>query len=405
MPSLPNKQSGTLSVGIIIVLLVAMGQFNNTLFIPSLPHMRSPLGTTDALLQLSVTLTLVSFGLAQLFYGPLSDYYGRRPVALIGLSIFFLGNLACFLATSGPAFLAGKIVTGLGVGCVGPIARAIARDMSHGKKLLKLMGILVMFMSVTPAVSPMAGGAIQGFFGWRINFATLCVVAFCFIVYLYFSLPETNENVGDETNRFTLVRLGKNYRDIFSHGEFMRMALFNMLGYAAELVFLLSASYILQDNFHLSPQEFGLVPLAIVPCVMVGNFIVSKLSARFEVTTICTLGVLLILTGSVSMLILSKMLPNAIISFVVPMMIVALGEGIVTPSSTARCMDLYGKKAGYAGAAVGAIAMTGAGCVIALSTLSPLRSALDVSVELLIISFLLLALCMMNFTRYQRERA
>ncbi|MFD2051477.1 multidrug effflux MFS transporter [Pantoea stewartii] len=145
--------------------------------------------------------------------------------------------------------------------------------------------------------------------------------------------------------------------------------------------------------------------MAIVPCVMVGNFIVSKLSARFEVTTICTLGVLLILTGSVSMLILSKMLPNAIISFVVPMMIVALGEGIVTPSSTARCMDLYGKKAGYAGAAVGAIAMTGAGCVIALSTLSPLRSALDVSVELLIISFLLLALCMMNFTRYQRERA
>ena len=405
VPSLPNKQAGSLSVGTIIVLLVAMGQFNNTLFIPSLPHMRDPLGTTDALLQLSVTLTLVSFGLSQLFYGPLSDYYGRRPVALTGLTIFFLGNLVCFLATSGPVFLAGKIITGLGVGCVGPVARAIARDMSHGKKLLKLMGILVMFMSITPAISPMAGGAIQGFFGWRINFATLCILALCFIACLYFMLPETNENTRDEANRFTLTRLVKNYRDIFSHGEFMRMALFNMLGYAAELVFLLSASYILQDNFHLSPQQFGLVPLAIVPCVMAGNFIVSKLSSRFEVSTICTFGVLLILSGSLLMLVLSNMLPRAITSFIIPMMIVALGEGIVTPSSTARCMDLYGKKAGYAGAATGAIAMIGAGCVIGLSTLNPLRSALDISVELLIISGLLLALCMMSFVRHNREKA
>ncbi|MDX7999998.1 multidrug effflux MFS transporter [Xenorhabdus sp. Reich] len=403
MQQLPNEKINSMLVGVIIVLLVSMGQFNNTLFIPSLPHMSVPLGTSDSFLQFSVTLTLLAFGFSQLIYGPLSDYYGRRPVVLIGLIIFFLGNVFCLFATSGVVFLIGKIITGLGVGCVGPIARAVARDLSDGKALLKLMGMLVMFMSITPAISPMLGGAIQGYLGWRMNFIILSVVAFFFIVFIYYSLPETNEHRGSESNIFNFSKVFVNYRDLLLHGEFLRMALFNMFGFAAELVFLLSSSYILQEHFNLPPQQFGLIPLAIVPCVMIGNFIVTKLSSYLEVNVICTIGILLILVGSLLMFLFSQFMPSAIYSFIVPMMIVALGEGIVTPSSTARCMDLYGKKAGYAGAAVGAIAMVGAGVVIGISLINPLHSLFNISVALLVISFILLALCLANWICQKRE--
>ncbi|BET95750.1 MFS transporter [Xenorhabdus taiwanensis] len=403
MQQLPNKNINNISVSIIIILLVAMGQFNNTLFIPSLPHMSIPLGTSDSFLQFSVTLTLLAFGFSQLVYGPLSDYYGRRPVVLIGLIIFFLGNLVCLFAISGVMFLIGKVITGLGVGCVGPIARAIARDLSDGKKLLKLMGILVMFMSIVPAISPMLGGAIQGYLGWRMNFIALCIIALIFIMFLYFTLPETNQHRGEESNLFSFSRIFVNYRELLLHGEFLRMALFNMFGYAAELVFLLSSSYVLQEHFHIPPQQFGLIPLAIVPCVMIGNFIVTKLSSYFDVKVICTIGILLILLGSVFMLIFSELMPSTILSFIIPMMIVALGEGIVTPSSTARCMDLYGKKAGYAGAAVGAIAMVGAGVIIGISSLNPLHCLFHISVVLLVISCILFALCLINWIFQNRE--
>ncbi|WP_086111434.1 multidrug effflux MFS transporter [Xenorhabdus beddingii] len=403
MQQLPNKSNESIFVSIIIVLLVAMGQFNNTLFIPSLPHMSVPLGTSDSFLQFSVTLTLLAFGFSQLIYGPLSDYYGRRPVVLIGLIIFFLGNIVCLFAMSGVIFLIGKVITGLGVGCVGPISRAIARDLSDGKKLLKLMGILVMFMSVTPAISPMLGGAIQGYLGWKMNFIILCIIALSFIIFVYYTLPETNKNKGEENNILSFHRMFLNYRELILHGEFLRMALFNMFGYAAELVFLLSASYVLQEHFYLPPQQFGLIPLVIVPCVMIGNFIVTKLSSHFEVKVICTIGVLLIALGSLLMFLFSEFMPSTIISFIIPMMVVALGEGIVTPSSTARCMDLYGKKAGYAGAVVGAIAMVGAGIIVGISSLNPLHSLFSISIILLVISFILLILCLVNWIYQNRE--
>lgn len=386
-------------MGIIIVLLVSMGQFNNTLFIPSLPHMSVPLGTSDAYLKLSVTLTLFAFGFSQLIYGPLSDFYGRRSVVMSGLLIFLIGNVICSLAISGIMFLIGKVITGLGVGCVGPIARAIIRDLSEGTELLKMMGILVMFMSVTPAVSPLLGGTIQEFLGWRYNFIVLSIVALIFIMYIYVQLPETNLYKYEKNNSFGFFKLIYNYKSILIQGEFFRMALLNMLGYSAELVFLLSASYILQDGFNLSPQNFGLIPLLIVPCVMIGNSLVSKLSSNLSVTVISAIGIFFVFLGSVLMFYLNKTMVPRVAFFIIPMMIVAFGEGIITPSSTARCMDLFGHKAGYAGAAVGAIAMVGAGIIIGVSIINPLHNSLDVSIVLLIISFILMFLCLINFKK------
>lgn len=394
---------GDITIGIIIVLLVSMGQFNNTLFIPSLPHMSVPLGTSDSLLQLSVTLTLFAFGFSQLIYGPLSDYYGRKPIVTAGLIIFLFGNLVCYQALSGAVFLTGKVITGLGVGCVGPIARAIIRDLSGGKKLVKMMGVLVMFMSITPAISPLLGGAIQGYFGWRYNFLTLSVIAFIFTLFVYVRLPETNSHKHDVDNRLDFSSLIHNYRLVITHGEFLRMSLLNMLGYSAELVFLLSSSFILQDNFKLPPQQFGLIPLLIVPCVMVGNSLVAKLSSFLSVTMICAVGISFVFFGAVLMYSLSKLTVPGVFSFVIPMMIVALGEGIITPSSTARCMDLFGHKAGYAGAAIGAMAMIGAGIIIGLSTFNPLHSSSEVSIALLVISIILLVLCLINFKKNNME--
>ncbi|EOC0702677.1 hypothetical protein ACIU3Q_005909 [Salmonella enterica subsp. enterica serovar Kokomlemle] len=96
---------------------------------------------------------------------------------------------------------------------------------------------------------------------------------------------------------------------------------------------------------------------------------------------------------------LNKTMVPRVAFFIIPMMIVAFGEGIITPSSTARCMDLFGHKAGYAGAAVRAIAMVGAGIIIGVSIINPLHNSLDVSIVLLIISFILMFLCLINFKK------
>ena len=396
MRQLINNQPNSLSVGIIIVLLVAMGQFNNTLFMPSLPHMSEPLNTSITTLQLSVTLTLFAFGVSQLFYGPFSDYYGRRPAILIGLLIFFVGNVICTLAAAAPMLLIGKFITGLGVGCVGPVARAIIRDLSSGQALLKLMGTLVMFMSITPAISPMLGGIIQGYLGWRMNFLALSIIALFFLLYAYAKLPETNKDKNLVSNRLALPKMIANYLEFFLHGEFLRMALFNMLGYAAELVFLLSASYILQNHFKVPAQLFGSIPLMIVPCVILGNFTVTKLSKRVNAKMICMFGISLMLIGSLLMYICSSIMPSSMLSFFLPMMVVALGEGIVTPTSTAKCMDLYGAKAGYAGAMVGAIAMMGAGTVIGFLSANSLHTVTEVAIVLIALSIISITLCFTN---------
>ncbi|MGY8957672.1 MAG: MFS transporter, partial [Alphaproteobacteria bacterium] len=154
----------------LLVTLMVTSQVAITIFLPSMPSIAEDLGTTQSLVQLTVSAYLGAFAVAQLVVGPISDAIGRRKPMLIGLVLFTLASLACAAATSIELLIAGRIIQAFG-GCVCiAISRAIVRDTSDGAAATRAMAYLGMSLAVAPTLAPLLGGQLESFFGWQANF-------------------------------------------------------------------------------------------------------------------------------------------------------------------------------------------------------------------------------------------
>src|ERR1700688_2824829 len=98
------------------------------LFMPVIPAVKAALGLTDAYAYLTFSIALFGMAFATLFYGSLSDRYGRRPVLLSGLVLFLAGSALSAAAQTPAMLVAGRLVQAVGAGCGLALTRAIARD-------------------------------------------------------------------------------------------------------------------------------------------------------------------------------------------------------------------------------------------------------------------------------------
>ena len=124
------------------------------LFFPVIPAVKAALGLTDAHAQLTFSISLFGMAFATLFYGSLSDRYGRRPVLLSGLALFLIGSVVSAIAETANALVAGRLIQAVGAGCSLTLVRAIARDAFRAEQLVKAIAYLTMFGTLGPMVSP-----------------------------------------------------------------------------------------------------------------------------------------------------------------------------------------------------------------------------------------------------------
>src|SRR5918994_198409 len=156
------------------------------LFFPVIPAVKAALGLTDAHAQLTFSISLFGMAFATLFYGSLSDRYGRRPVLLSGLALFLIGSVVSAIAETADALVAGRLIQAVGAGCSLTPVRAIARDAFRAEQLVKAIAYLTMFGTLGPMVSPFMGGLLIDTFGWRSVFglALLAGGAITFLAWL-----------------------------------------------------------------------------------------------------------------------------------------------------------------------------------------------------------------------------
>ena len=117
------------------------------------------------------------FAVGQLAVGPISDRYGRRWPVLIGFAVFFAGSVWCALATDLPSLLIGRVIQAAGACATSVLSRAIARDMFSGAALARAMALIMIAMAAAPGFSPLLGGALDHYFGWRSEFVLVAAFA------------------------------------------------------------------------------------------------------------------------------------------------------------------------------------------------------------------------------------
>src|SRR3984957_17880542 len=165
---LPEVSSTFLQIAV-LAALAATGTLATNILLPSLPEMAASLQVTSAAVTSAITVFLAVFAVGQLVVGPISDRYGRRWPVLIGFAVFCAGSVWCGLANDLPSLLAGRVVQASGACPPRVDSRAIARDLFSGAALARAMALIMIAMAAAPGFSPLLGGALDHYFGWRSN--------------------------------------------------------------------------------------------------------------------------------------------------------------------------------------------------------------------------------------------
>jgi DHA1 family bicyclomycin/chloramphenicol resistance-like MFS transporter len=369
----------------LLVTLMVTSQVAITIFLPSMPSIAEDLGTTQSLVQLTVSAYLGAFAVAQLVVGPISDAIGRRKPMLIGLVLFTLASLACAAATSIELLIAGRIIQAFG-GCVCiAISRAIVRDTSDGAAATRAMAYLGMSLAVAPTLAPLLGGQLESFFGWQANFLFTAAMGATALLATYLTLAET---LPPEARKFTTApALARTYVRLFGMRKFMGYSLSVGAMGSTFQAFLAGSPFALIVLMGVSPQVFGYFVISGSAGYITGNFISSRMARRASRGRMIWLGGALAMTGTGIMVIQSLIGLDTPIPLILPLAIYSIGAGFLAPNCLAGALTAVEPAAAGSAAALGGFIQMGSGFI---STL--------VVVTLIHTSFLQLALVMFACT-------
>ena len=180
-----------LRTGLVLGLLALVGPAAIDMYLPAMPRIAEEFGTSETAVQMTLTGYFIAFGVAQLVYGPLADQAGRRLPIFLGLGIFVVGALGSALAGSAEALVAWRALQGLGGAALMVVPRAIIRDLHTGPEATKMMAMIMLVISVSPMLAPLAGSGVAAVAGWRAIFWVLALAAVACVTLMHFALPET----------------------------------------------------------------------------------------------------------------------------------------------------------------------------------------------------------------------
>ncbi|WP_230533280.1 multidrug effflux MFS transporter [Microvirga roseola] len=374
----------------LLIAVSAASPLGINMYLPSMPGMARAFGVGFTTIQLTLSLYLAAMALGQLIVGPLSDRFGRRPVLLIGLAVFVLGSLICFMAQSVGALIFGRVVQALG-GCAGiTLSRAIVRDLYGRDQVASMIGYVTMGMAVAPMIAPSVGGVLESYFDWRASFAFLTAFGALALLFAAWQLYETNHNRGSAESARDLLR---GYRSLVRSRLFWGYTLVTSFVSAMFFAFVAGAPFVMIELMERSPAEYGFY-FAIVPSgYILGNFATGRLAGRIGLNRMILIGTSLALASIAAMaaaFALGLFHPIALFG---PMFFIGMGNGLVLPSGIAGAVSVKPELAGAAAGLTGSIQI-GFGALVApivgamlQTSLWPLLVIMAVSSLLAVASF------------------
>lgn len=360
-----SASPGMARIAIVIGLLGMVGPFAIDMYLPALPLVAAELGASPQAVQFTLSAFFAAFGLSQLFYGPLSDRMGRKPPLYIGVGIFLVGTLACALAPTTGALVAARFVQGLGAATVMVVPRAIIRDLHTGPAATRLMATVMLVISISPMLAPLAGSGVLAIAGWRWIFGALAILGLLSLALTAFVLPETLPR--ERRAGTSLGALRRGTRRLLGDGEFMGLTLIGGFSMASFFIFIASAAFVYTEEFGLSPTGFS-IAFAINAVGFFGaSQTAASLGERFGMARMVLVAVASF-TAIVTALLLVALAGLATLPVIVAMLF--LGNaclGVVMPTTAVMALDPHPDIAGLASSLGGTLQMLVGGAMIALA--------------------------------------
>lgn len=341
---------------IVLAALTALGPLATDMYLPAMPAMAGALATGPDQVQLTLSLYMAGFALAQLFCGPVSDRFGRRPVMIAGIALFLLASLLCALAPSIEWLLAGRFLQAFG-GAAGPVlGRAAVRDIYGPLEAGRILSYMASTMALAPALAPVMGAGLLLFFGWEAIFVALSLYAATMLLVLAFLMPEPLPVENRQSiHPATILR---NYRMLLTQRSFVGYTLINACGFAGLFAFLSGSSFVLIEFMGLTPLQYGIGFTLMVAGFFTGTLISGRYSHRLGRDRLLLLATSTCMLAGLTMAGLAMAGIYAPWAVIGPQILFLIGFGIVMPQSMAGALAPNPQCAGSASSLFGFLQMT-----------------------------------------------
>ncbi|MBL0936538.1 MAG: multidrug effflux MFS transporter [Rhizobiaceae bacterium] len=336
-----------------LVMATASSTLAMNVFLPSLPAMARHFDADYAVVQLAVALYLVATAILQLFIGPASDRFGRRPVLLICFSVFLVGTLAAMFAPTIEILLACRILQAFSAaGMV--LSRAIVRDTVGPDQAASKIGYVTMGMTLVPMIGPIIGGFLDELYGWQSTFLLTFAFGLVSFAIIWVDLGETN--LRPSSSLFEQVR---SYPELIRSERFWGYTLTAAFTSGTFFAFLGGGPYVASEIFGLSPSQYGFYFGFVSVGYLVGNFLSGRLSSRLGINRMLMTGNIVAASGMSVPLLLYFAGYVSPASLFVPVMFVGLGNGMTLPNAMAGIVSVRPHIAGSASGLGGSLQIGG----------------------------------------------
>jgi MFS transporter, DHA1 family, multidrug resistance protein len=266
---------------VLLGALIAVAPLAMDIYLASMPSMTRALSATPEQVQLTLSLYMYAWGAAQIFVGPLTDRFGRRPVLIAGLLVFVAASAVCAASRTIDTLIAARVVQAIGMATVAVVPRAVVRDLYSGERAARMLSLMGVVLGIAPIVAPIIGSHLHVWFGWQANFVLVTVYGAIALGCVVIALPETLQAKNRRATNPAFM-LG-NYLRLLRSGRYVGYLLVAAFASSGLFAFLAGSAFVFVSVIGTGERGFGLLFGAVMLGNIVGSVAGSRLVARLGI--------------------------------------------------------------------------------------------------------------------------
>ena len=250
-----TRPHSSFKIVFILGLLAMLMPLSIDMYLPALPVISAQFSVPAGSAQMTLSTYILGFALGQLFYGPMADSLGRKPVILGGTLVFAAAAVACALAQTIDHLIIMRFFHGLAAAAASVVINALMRDIYPKEEFSRMMSFVMLVTTIAPLVAPMAGGAVLVWFSWHVIFWILALAALLASAMIFFFIDETLPV--ERRQKFHIRTTIGNFASLFRHKRVLSYMLASGFSFAGMFSFLSAGPFVYIELNHVSPQHFG----------------------------------------------------------------------------------------------------------------------------------------------------
>jgi len=347
-----------MSYYVLVVILAALsmiGALSIDAYLPALPTIAQSYGAPLPAVQQTLTVYLFALAFMMLFYGTLSDAFGRRPVILGSLLFYLASSLGAAWAPSLSWLLFFRLWQGLSAGAGMVVGRAVVGDLFSGVEAQRLMSYISVVFGLAPALAPIFGGWVLAMLGWRSIFLSIALFSLALLIACWYGLPESLAT--NKRHAFHFKIIVGHYLEVGSHLRFMLRSIAIALSFSGIIVYVATAPVYILNLLHLSVKDFGWLFVTFIAGMTLGSAAAGQLSHRLKPAVIIASGYAIMVGAVIASLVYTGLFEPRVPWAVIPHFFYGFGMALGSPAMTVLTLEMFPKVKGLSSSLQGFIFM------------------------------------------------